>query len=125
MPARLFVLLLVPALLLAQALGLAHGVLHARLAGGPVLQAPQAVQAQAAPAASAQACDEAHDSHDGHDAPTCRLVDQLMHGDIAGSSPVLAVPVLQPPLALLQALAGLALARWAALFDARGPPASR
>lgn len=130
MSARLLVLLLVPALLLAQALGLVHGVQHARLDGGPVLQASHAVQAladhaaPAATAAAAEACDDSHD-HGGHDAPTCRLVDQLMHGDIAGSSPVLAVPVLQPPLALLQALAGLALARWAALFDARGPPASR
>ncbi len=127
-------LLLVPALLLAQALGLAHGVRHAQLAGshGAAMQAP-AVQA-ATPgdaatsgeaATSAQASADCDDPFGAHDAPTCRLVDQLAHGDLLGALALPVLPVLQPPAVLLQALAGLALARWAALFDARGPPASR
>ena len=59
---------------------------------------------------------------DAHEQPSdCRLYDQCSHG--AGVVAVLfqVLPVVLPPsqVAIFQ---GNALARWAALFDARGPP---
>lgn len=61
---------------------------------------------------------------DGHDDESkCRLFDSLTQG---GPQPA-CVNLLPPPHApgLLATLAGAVLARWAALFDARGPPRFR
>lgn len=51
----------------------------------------------------------------------CRLYDQASHGGAFVTLLQLAFPVVSPPrtVAIFQ---GEALARWAALFDARGPP---
>ena len=125
-------------LVLTQTLGLVHGVTHADMfaaaAGHSYVHAGQVDH------------DDFYDNHGGghqhidHDlAPTpasgllasvfasheqpsdCRLYDQCSHG--AGVVAVLhqVLPVVLPPsqVAIFQ---GNALARWAALFDARRPP---
>jgi hypothetical protein len=114
---RALLVLLLPALLLAQTLGLLHGTLH----GQP-----------AAPAAAvSHIADAAHghgwiaDLFGGHgDAPSCRLYDQLSHGDIA--PPAAALPHVVPacvaaPFVFLRLVALAA----PAAFDARAPPAFR
>jgi hypothetical protein len=74
------------ALLLAQAIGLAHGIAHPHSRGGlPAAQA-QSVATVDVPDASAQ-----HD--DG--SPQCRLLDQLAHADVLLAAPTLAAPL--PP----------------------------
>ena len=118
-PARLLpgVVLLVLALLWAQLLGLAHGVLHAGAAG----HQPAAVVAQQQiPAAPGLL---GHLLAPSDDDSKCRLYDQLGHG----------VPLLQLP--VLPAAALPLLPMWAALpalrpqpcavFAARAPPISR
>ncbi|HZY20205.1 MAG TPA: hypothetical protein VFE82_17175 [Ramlibacter sp.] len=115
---RLLVLLLLPALLLAQSLGLVHGVAHA-----PGLAVSGAAVAADIDTSHAQAA-QADGLFGGHDGSTCRLYDQLTHGSAAPCVPVVLAPLL-PPAQLVAVLHGLALARWAALFDARGPPALR
>jgi hypothetical protein len=108
---RALIVLLLPALLLAQQLGLLHGIAHA-------------------PASHASAAAAAHEASalaglfQGHDDGACRLYDQLSHGDAAPCVPA-GLPALLPPALLVRQLHGLALARWAALFEARGPPAFR
>ena len=56
-----------------------------------------------------------------HDVSDCRLFDQASHDGGLAVAVKSALPVVLPPLtvAIFQ---GEALARWAALFDARGPP---
>ena len=56
-----------------------------------------------------------------HDVSDCRLFDQASHDGGLAMAVKSALPVVLPPLtvAIFQ---GEALARWAALFDARGPP---
>jgi len=103
MPRRLLtVWLLALALIGAQALGLAHQVLH-----GP---------------AAASAGSDLFADHEGQ--PTCPLYDQLSGTAITPAVPVLCVPAV-PPLFFIAFAQGEALARWAALFDARGPPPLR
>ena len=122
-------------LVLTQTLGLVHGVTHAE------------VFADAAERSHGHIDHDHHadrdrggHQHHGHDltvAPAsgllasvfaahkqdsdCRLFDQCSHG--AGVAGLLhqSLPVVTPPfeVAIFQ---GNALARWAALFDARGPP---
>ncbi len=59
-----------------------------------------------------------------HEAVDCQLFDQLSHGDALATAPVLVLP-LGVPAAHFAHLAGLAVARWAAQFQARAPPFSR
>jgi hypothetical protein len=112
---RAAVLALVAVLLLAQTLGWLHRGLH----GTPsVAQAVLvATQAQATADAGAKAF--------GHEAGTveCRLYDVLAQPGCA-PAPLLQLPF-APPAAWLATALGDFVARWAALFDARGPPASR
>lgn len=108
------VLLLVLALLWAQLLGLAHGVLHA----GPAAHAAQA-SASHPPAPGLLA----HLLAPAGDEGECRLYDQLGHG-----VPLLSLPVL--PAAALPVLPAWAvlLPLWpqpCAAFAARAPPLSR
>ncbi len=58
------------------------------------------------------------------DGVDCELFDQLCHGDALATAPVLALP-LGVPAAHIAHFTGLAVARWAALFQARAPPFSR
>lgn len=60
-------------------------------------------------------------SHEGGTVE-CRLYDLLGQSDLA-TAPVLALPPLPPLSRTVHRLRGESLARWAALFDARGPPA--
>ncbi len=108
------------ALLVAQTLGLVHGVAHS-----PVQQV--------AHVASAQHDDHAHDpahglidilfAGHGTDAD-CRLYDQLSHGDTAACVPAISLPVLLPA-TLFAYFQGEAVARHAALFESRAPPSIR
>lgn len=108
------------ALVAAQTLGLMHRVVH-----GPEFGTD-------AEAASIHAHDEDHHSHSwtetlfgGHDGEsTCRLFDQLSQGGCLPSVPAVLLPLAAPSF-LLQWFQGEAVARWAALFDARGPPQLR
>lgn len=122
---RALVVVLVVAMVLAQALGLMHRALHG---GG---QAPVAASAASSAVAAQVASEPGAHSHGwmgalfaGHASDAdCRLYDPLNHDGPA------TVAVLQLPLLLtsffLAIAAGDFVARWAALFDARGPPASR
>jgi len=59
-----------------------------------------------------------------HTDAECRLYDQLSNGPAALGVPLVVMPVVLPA-ATFAWLEGEALARWAALFDARGPPSTR
>ncbi|OYU45781.1 MAG: hypothetical protein CFE44_05695 [Burkholderiales bacterium PBB4] len=102
--------LLALALLWAQSLGYTHAVVHGLPHAGPT-----AVQAQ-----QAEAPNLGWPDHDAGDAQ-CRLLDQLSHADSVPGVPWVFLPVVlsATPLLLQQ---GLAVARWAALFQARAPP---
>ena len=113
---RLLVSALALALLLSQSLGQLHAIKHGRLA-----QIPHATAAYAA-----------HESHRGggfleqlfssHSRSTdCRLYDQLRDNHALPAVAFIVLPVVLPSL-LVVIFQGEALARWAALFDARGPP---
>lgn len=123
--------LLALVLVAAQALGLMHRIVHGAHA--------EASHGGTASHAHEHAHDDSHD--DGHgdahghgsviaslfsghdDDRSCRLFDPLNH-DALPSLPVLLLPlVIAPFVALLQQ--GEFVARWAAMFDARGPPALR
>ena len=115
-------LLLACAMLLAQTLGFMHGVVH-----GPHMATSSNVQvtlqsADEACESSANWVDNLFSSHQGDN--DCRLFDQASHGSAAPQLAALALPVLLPPIAVA-IFQGEALARWAALFDARGPPLTR
>lgn len=100
-------------LVLAQAIGLMHRIVH-----GPQAQrAPAGIVAQAADGWQ-QALFANHD-----DDSSCRLLDALGH-DAAPLAGIALLP-LALPLAVLVFLQGEWLARFSAQFDARGPPALR
>jgi hypothetical protein len=106
-------------LLLSQSLGQLHSVKH----GGSVA------------AAHAAGEHEAHDIHHTHgdesfldllfsshgNASDCRLYDHLNDGQSMPLIVAAPLPIVLPS-RLVAIFAGDALARWAALFDARGPP---
>lgn len=114
-------LLLATVLVMTQTLGVVHGIKHG--AAGSLLYAHEhdAGHAQAEPDVdySGHFLEAFFSSH--KQASDCRLYDQASH-----DAPLLAVapsplPVAPPPF-VVAIFAGEALARWAALFDARGPP---
>ena len=112
------------ALVFAQAIGLMHSVMHA----------PGTMPSAAARAMYVDASNASVDRtgqgwlkalFSGHDDDsTCRLFDQLGHGDAAPSVAAVQLPLTVPTFLLL-AFQGDFVARWAALFDARGPPSVR
>lgn len=117
--------LLACALLLAQTLGLMHGVVHSpqkavndRAAVGFQYDQKSALQVAAGPA-TGNWVNALFSSHHGDN--DCRLFDQTSHGSAAPQVAAPAMPVVLPPLAVA-IFQGEALARWAALFEARGPP---
>jgi hypothetical protein len=130
--------LLVLALLLAQWLGLVHRGVHgfAPAHGDGAHGAAAQARQHAAPAGfTLQAQDRhAQDEHaDGRgwsglfphdDGDTeCRLFDAASHD--GAPPPVITLPLNIPAAAVLAMRAGEALARWAAMFQARGPPRIR
>lgn len=106
------------ALLVAPTLGHMHRVVH-----GPHVDIAHEVMADHDHAAD---CKHGHGwltalfGHDEGDTG-CRLYDQLNQGDSLPSVAALVLPVVLSSYAVRQSQ-GLALARWRAQFDARGPP---
>ena len=112
-------LLLACAMLLAQTLGFMHGVVHgSRTAVNSSVQ----VALQSAGVAG-EATDNWVDTlfYSRHGDNDCRLFDQASHGSAAPQLVALAFPVVLPPF-VVAVFQGEAIARWAASFDARGPP---
>jgi hypothetical protein len=116
-PSRLIALALVCMLLLAQALGLMHGVAHGHSRGHSLAQVFDPAAGNGAPWLA-----PLFSSHDGD--PDCRLFDQASHGSAAPAIVSLRLSVVLPSL-VFDISRCEALARWAALFDARGPPLTR
>lgn len=126
-PSRAILFALAFALWIAGTLGVMHRSLHvpglteaAALTGTPA-QAQNQAQAQG----------DAHKHTQGlgslfgeHTDAECRLYDQLQHGSAAPGVPLVVLPMLLPS-ATFAYLQGEAIARWIALFDARGPPSTR
>lgn len=110
---------LVLALLWAQSLGVWHGIVHGGHGVG-------SVHASLALADTGEA--QSHGFFESlfgeHEATDCQLFDQLSHGDALTTAPLLVAP-LGVPAAHIAHLTGLAVARWAALFQARAPPIPR
>ena len=128
--ALLAVWLLVWALLLSQTLGLVHGVVHAPAQGSPygmTQTVAVGMEVQAGVIARADSSlppgkgwlASLFSSHNS--SADCRLYDQASHGSVAPQVAVVVLPVVLPQFAVA-IFQGEALARWAALFDARGPP---
>lgn len=121
--------LTVVALIAAQALGLMHRVTHnphrvTHNPHGAALSLPDAAHGVQA-GGHRHAHGWAAQLFAGHeDDPVCRLFDQLGQGDAAPVVPAVDLP-LAPAAFLLLFFQGEVLARWVALFDARGPPHAR
>ena len=117
------VLLLACALLWAQALGLAHRMVH-----GPQLSSLHALAPATAPASAAGgvvADGFLAQLFAGHQADSdCRVFEQLSHADTLPAVPLLALPALAPlpPLAVVAESLFIRLVR---PFQARGPPPVR
>ncbi|SFU89146.1 hypothetical protein SAMN05216350_107154 [Polaromonas sp. YR568] len=126
--------LLAATLLLAQLLGLMHGVVH-----GPQAHLHPHAHVHHELASAHASHDHGHDhddsaaAHDEHGGwlaslfsshsgdSDCRLFDQASQGHAAPVLPMLSLPLVLCTVAF-DLSRGEALARWAALFDARGPP---
>jgi len=107
----------------AQTLGVVHGFAHAN---AHPAHADPGVRAHATAHGLAHTQDALEHLFARHeDAGECRLFDAL------GQQPGTVVagpaypPVLPPSMPRLRRLEGACVARWATLFDARGPPLSR
>ena len=110
---RLCVLWFALAMLLSQSLGQLHAIKHG---GRPGTQ----------PAVAVHDVQHAHgfleQLFSSHSSSTdCRLYDQVSDGHAMPAVALMALPVVLSSL-LVAIFEGEALARWAALFDARGPP---
>jgi hypothetical protein len=111
-------------LLLNQTLGLLHGIVH-----GPLIATGHAAHVGQVADVVAQADHDADNFFSrlfsGHEEDSaCRLYDQSSHLDAVPGVPVLALPLVLQPF-VFSVLSGLAVARWHALFQARGPPSVR
>lgn len=101
------------ALLLAQAIGLAHGIAHPLSRSGLPQQTAAAVVATDA----SNWADQLHDAGSA----LCRVLDQVSHADAL--TPALSLPSLPPPALAAAAPPPVALcARVAPAYLARGPP---
>ena len=109
---------MVLALLWAQSLGLWHGIVHSGHGEGGV-HAQQVAAESAPPFISFESLLGKH-----YDSVDCQLFDQLCHGDALATALVLVLPP-GVGVAHIARLTGLAVARWAAPFQARAPPSSR
>ena len=117
------VLLLVGALLWAQALGLAHRVVHgSQLAGRSAVPVAASTTVDAPMVAPASVLARLFSSHQGD--PDCLVFDQLGHADSLPALPLLALPVLAPLPPLVTAAERL-LGSLSLSFQARAPPLTR
>jgi hypothetical protein len=118
---RALIVVLALALWIAGALGVMHRSLH-------VPGLPEVVAGVHADAGHGGAHEHAAHGLGGlfgeHTDAECRLYDQLSHGFSAPGVPLVVLPMLLPS-ATFAYLQGEAIARWIALFDARGPPSTR
>ena len=114
-PQWLWAFCLVLSLLLSQTLGHLHAVKH----GAKLDSALAAAQVTNHDRDGSGFLDLLFVSHSSHS--DCRLYDQLSDGQAMPLLVVLPLPIVLPS-QLVAIFAGNALARWAALFDARGPP---
>ena len=101
------------ALVLAQALGFMHRVVH-----GPQAHLSSSASVSATPHGWVADLFASHE-----DDSSCRLLDALGH-DAAPVAQLVVLPLALPSF-VVATLQGECLARWRALFDARGPPAIR
>lgn len=120
-PRTALIVAVLAALVLAQALGLMHGIAHfqraAAVAGAMVAaDAPQAAASEPPPSGWLQALFTGHDRDGG-----CELYDQLSHADVLCGVPALHLPSALPPAPAPGPGSGQ-LAQQAAGFLARGPP---
>lgn len=112
------------ALLLAPMLGLMHGLVHGAGGDRPAVHlhiaevAGHAHQHRHDPGWLADLFSAHADDSD------CRVFDQLSHSDVLPALPLLALPMVLSSF-VFHFLEGEILARWAALFEARGPPPAR
>ena len=122
-------------ILFAQTLGLVHGIAHGPVHANVGAQAAQAVGAHT---------EAPHHAHPGHaagnaqvapgaletlfpqheDAEDCRLFHALGQQPGAAIAVPVPPPAVPPCMQRLRRLEGAFVARWATLFDARGPPLS-
>ena len=131
-----WVLWLALSLLLSQSLGQWHAVKHGGVSAGAGAHAAHAHDGHGARASyaglEAHEAGQAHHHHHDHgflealfssheSASDCRLFDQLCDGQAMPVVVAAPLPIVLPS-RLVAIFAGDALARWAALFDARGPP---
>ena len=123
------VLLFVLALLLAQTLGFVHKVLH-HTSVSHMLVAQVNVPESVVPRLSIDAPGHKLHGlspnlfHHSEDDPTCRLFDQAGSADSLACPPAIVLPM-AVSLFVLRFFQGEVLARWVALFEARGPPSVR
>lgn len=131
--------LLAVALWFASTMGLVHGVIHVQ--GAPQAaehtRTASAVAVEVVATVATEAGSVAKVAHATHvtgfaalfadhadgDAQ-CRLYDQLSHGPAAIAVPLIVLPLVLPT-ATFDFFQGEVLARWVALFQARGPPSPR
>jgi len=118
---RAILVVLAIALWFAGTLGVMHRSLH--VPGLPAAAATVQV-AQADKGAHVHAGHGVVSLFGDHTDAECRLYDQLSHGSSVPGVPLVVLPVLLPS-ATFAYLQGEAIARWVALFDARGPPSTR
>ena len=107
----------------ATTLGLVHGTLHHPGTAHAAAASDPADQAGGSHSAAVHGLAALFADHADDDAD-CRLYDQLSHGAAALSVPPVILPVMLPA-ATFAWLEGEFVARWVALFDARGPPSIR
>ncbi len=116
--------LLVLALLWTQSLGLWHRLVHFDTGQTAKLALVQAAASDAPPALSAPYSPSGKLFSNHQTDTDCQLFDQLSHAD--GVTALLAsAPALLVSPQFLRVSHGLAVARWHALFQARGPPSLR
>ena len=108
------------ALLLAQTLGLLHGVVHPSQAPFHLHQDIHLHGGEQVP--GSDWISGLFFTHDGDQ--DCRLFDQASHGSAAPPVAMLSLPAVLVA-AVFDISRSEARARWAALFDARGPPLTR
>ena len=113
----LLALLLAAVLVMTQTLGVVHAITHG--SSGSSLQSHDHDHAGVGASDQSHVLTALFSSH--QEASDCRLYDQASHDAALVTAMPSALPVVAPPLTV-SIFQGEALARWAALFDARGPP---